>query len=163
MGASAARAQECSNVGILAVSTRRDLPAWLDLETVARFVHEHMKPYEDTLEDTRRGLDYALSSEPGQGGFVLLAVREQRLLGVVVVLGTGMGGYVPGHLLLFAAVGASHRNQGIGGLLVAEAIRGTGGDIKVHCEHDNPALRLYERLGFRSKYAELRYSEELIG
>lgn len=162
MGVSAAETQEYINIDILGVGTTFDLPPWIDREAIARFVHENMKPFEGTLVDTRRGLDYALSSEPGEGGFVLLAVREQRLLGVVVVLDTGMGGYVPGHLLLFAAVDPAERNQGIGGLLVAEAIRGTGGDIKVHCEHDNPALRLYERLGFRSKYAELRYSEELI-
>ena len=32
-----------------------------------------------------------------------------------------------------------------------------GGGIALHVEYDNPARRLYERLGFTSKYAEMRY------
>ena len=37
------------------------------------------------------------------------------------------------------------------------AARLTEGDLALHVEYDNPAKRLYERLGFRSKYAEMRY------
>ena len=32
------------------------------------------------------------------------------------------------------------------------------GDTKLHVEYDNPAKRLYERLGFENKYAEMRWS-----
>ena len=65
-----------------------------------RFLHESLKPWEDTLEDIRRGLDYALSPAPGRGGFVVVGMIGDEVVGAVVVLGTGMGGYVPGHLLL---------------------------------------------------------------
>jgi predicted GNAT family acetyltransferase len=37
----------------------------------------------------------------------------------------------------------------------------SGGDIKLHVEYDNPrATTLYERLGFTSKYAEMRWTHE---
>ncbi|MDK2978441.1 MAG: hypothetical protein PWP52_1155, partial [Bacteroidales bacterium] len=29
-------------------------------------------------------------------------------------------------------------------------------DVKLHVEYDNPAKRLYERLGMTTKYAEMR-------
>jgi ribosomal protein S18 acetylase RimI-like enzyme len=44
------------------------------------------------------------------------------------------------------------RGRGIGGLLVAELIaegRATSRTVSIHVEQDNPAMRLYHRLGFR--------------
>ena len=50
------------------------------------------------------------------------------------------------------AVAASHRNRGIGtellGRLIAEATAVTL-PLTIHVEQMNPAMRLYERLGFR--------------
>ena len=37
-----------------------------------------------------------------------------------------------------------------------KAIEVTNGDIALHCEPDNPAKFLYEKLGFTSKYLEMR-------
>ncbi|MEA1899074.1 MAG: GNAT family N-acetyltransferase, partial [Bacteroidota bacterium] len=34
------------------------------------------------------------------------------------------------------------------------------GNIKLHVEYDNPAKRLYERIGFTTKYAEMRYENK---
>jgi len=50
------------------------------------------------------------------------------------------------------------RGCGIGRKLIRQALSRCAGDIKLHVEYDNPAIRLYERLGFSSKYAEMRYS-----
>ncbi len=68
-----------------------------------------------------------------------------------------MKGYVPENILLFVAVDPAHRNRGTGGWLIREALARCAGAVKLHVEYDNPAKRLYERLGFRSKYAEMRY------
>ncbi|MDO9541711.1 MAG: GNAT family N-acetyltransferase [Kiritimatiellia bacterium] len=131
-------------------------PAWIDRPTLVGFLHENLKPYEDTVEDIERGLDYAFSSQPGKGGFVLLAEEDQRLVGALVMLHTGMKGYIPPNLLLFIAVDKHYRSKGIGRKLCAHAIAESKGDVSLHVEYDNPAKRLYERLGFNTKYAEMR-------
>jgi ribosomal-protein-alanine N-acetyltransferase len=138
------------------VPAGKELPSWISRQDLAAFLHEHMKPYEDTLVDVRRGVDDALASRPGPGGFIVLAQLDNQLAGALVMLGTGMCGYIPAHLLLFVAVDRSLRNRGIGELLVRSALDRCDGDVKLHVEHDNPAKRLYERLGFVSKYADMR-------
>ena len=139
-----------------------ELARFISLEALSEFLHEHLKPYEDTVADIREGIAYALSGETGQGGFVLLAEREGALAGALVMLKTGMRGYVPGNLLLFVAVHSAHRQQGIGMQLVRKAQSLVEGDIKLHVEYENPARRLYEKLGFTSKYAEMRWAHEPI-
>lgn len=72
------------------------------------------------------------------------------------MLSTHMSGYVPPNLLLYVAVSPSRRGRGIGGELVARSLDRCRGPVKLHVEYDNPARRLYERLGFESRYAEMR-------
>ena len=134
-----------------------DFPAYLDRQKLARFLHKSLKPFEDPVTDILSGIEYALSSEPGKGGFVLIAESAGRLAGALVMLRTGMRGYVPENLLLFVAVSPSLRGKGIGVRLVREAVQVSDGDVKLHVEHANPAKRLYDRLGFTNKYAEMRY------
>ena len=50
------RERKHNNNDILKIDPSFDIPPWLGVETIARFVYENMKPYEDALEDTRRGL-----------------------------------------------------------------------------------------------------------
>ena len=135
------------------------MPPDLDEERLSDFLFEALKPWNDTREDIGRGVEYARSRTPGQGGLVLLARLDDELVGACVLLKTGMGGYVPGWLLLFVAVAPERRGLGIGGALVKLGVETCGGDVALHVEHDNPARRLYERLGFVSKYAEMRWSK----
>ena len=72
---------------------------------------------------------------------------------------TGMRGYVPENLLLFVAVSPHRRGNNLGRFLIERAIHKAEGNIKLHVEYDNPARRLYERIGFTSKYAEMRYQK----
>ena len=139
------------------VDRREGCPAWTDWDALAEFLHESLKPYEDTLVDIRRGIADAFQEHGGRSGFVLIAEADRRTTGVLVMLRTGMKGYVPENLLLFVAVAPSMRGHSIGRRLVRRAIELTDGDIKLHVEHGSPAKRLYERLGFQSKYEEMRY------
>jgi len=139
------------------VASGESLPSWTDRETLAAFLHEYLKPFNDTMPDVLRGLDDALNGRPGGAGFVLLARLEGNLAGALVMLGTGMTGYIPPHLLLFVAVHSTLRGRGLGGRLVRAAVERCEGDVKLHVEYDNPAKRLYERVGFSTKYAEMRF------
>lgn len=149
-----------SEIRLVVVRSKTELPERMDRETLAAFLHEYLRPYEDTREDILEGLNYALDNAGGRGGFVLLAMRENSLAGALVMLNTGMKGYVPEHLLLFVAVHSDRRGQGIGAAMIKKARQLCTGNIKLHVEYDNPAKRLYERLGFSSKYAEMRWENE---
>ncbi|MDD2413380.1 MAG: GNAT family N-acetyltransferase, partial [Bacteroidales bacterium] len=64
--------------------------------------------------------------------------------------------FIPENILVYIAVDGQYRGKGFGAEIIKEAIKNTKGNIKLHVEYDNPAKRLYERLGFTSKYAEMR-------
>lgn len=139
------------------VDRLEDLRQFSSLNELAEFLHSSLIPFEDPVDQIRSGLEYAFSEECGRGGFVLLAREEGSTVGALVMLRTGMEGYVPPNLLLYVAVRPDRRGQGIGGRLVEEALKSSEGDVKLHVEYDNPAKRLYERMGFESRYAEMRY------
>ncbi len=137
--------------------TEESLPSWCSRVELAAFLNRYMRPYHDTLEDVQRGLDYAFSKRPGEGGFVLLAGLQEELAGALVILHTGMSGYVPENILLFVGVRPELRGRGIGQQLIERALEECDGAVKLHVEPDNPAQRLYSRLGFVKKYDEMRF------
>lgn len=139
------------------VTDESELPPWITRDALASFLHHNMMPWEDTLEDIQRAFDYCFSDAEGKGGFILLAEHNGTLAGATVFLNTGMGGYVPAHILLFICVAPALRGQGLGRQLTERALGRCDGAVKLHVEYDNPAKRLYERVGFHSKYAEMRY------
>ena len=67
-----------------------------------------------------------------------------------------MDGYIPENILVYIATDKNLRGKGVGKQLMQKAIEVTNGDIALHCEPDNPAKFLYEKLGFTSKYLEMR-------
>ncbi len=142
------------------IGSYEELPDWLSREELGRFLHESLKPYEDPYPLVLDGIDYALGGDPCKGGFVVLGSEGDSLRGAVVVLRTGMRGYVPENLLLFIAVDPESRGKGIGGALISRVLEECEGQVKLHVEHDNPARKLYERTGFKSKYLEMRWTRE---
>lgn len=145
-------------INYLYVDKLEDLREYTSLNELAGFLHSALIPYEDSIDEIMGGLEYAFSEAEGKGGFVLLAREDNTTVGALVMLRTGMSGYVPPNILLYIAVDPAHRGQGIGGNLIKEAFKRASGDIKLHVEYENPAKRLYERMGFESKYAEMRYT-----
>ncbi len=126
-------------------------------ERVADFLLQHLGVYGDKKEDILKAIDYALSGDPGKGGFVLLAEADNTILGAVVMNRTGMNGYIPDNILVYIATHDQHRGKGIGKALMQQAIQEASGDIALHVEPDNPARKLYDHLGFTNKYIEMRY------
>ncbi len=147
---------EQEGLRLIKVESLADLPAWAPLARVCAFFHETMKPYEDSLADVESALRYALDVTPAQG-FLVLAEASGEIGGALLMLRTQMAGYIPENLLLFVSVSPEMRGQGLGGKICRAAIGQCAGAVKLHVDNDNPAQRLYERLGFQSKYKEMRY------
>lgn len=136
-------------------------------QVIAEFLCTELGQYRDPIEDILACLDYV--SNPHQGGEVFLLVTEEALkrspanlttkdiLSCVVVAKTHMRRFVPEYLLVYIATSEKARNQGIGRKMIALVQDHVKEGIALHVEHDNPAKKLYERLGFHSKYAEMRW------
>ena len=127
-------------------------------DQLVEFLYTHLDRFRDDKSAISKAIDYAFSSEAGKGGFILLAHSEANITGALVMNKTGMDEFIPAHILVYIAVDANMRGKGIGKLLIETAFDSCEGGIALHVEYDNPAKKLYERLGFRSKYAEMRWT-----
>lgn len=124
-------------------------------EAVCNFLFKHLEEYGDPVEQIKMCYDYALKT--GMGGFVTVAHNDNdEIAGVVIINETGMGGYIPENILVYIAVDAAYRGQGVGKKLMTAACGHAKGDVALHVEPENPARYLYEKLGFTSKYLEMR-------
>ena len=126
------------------------------LDDVARFLFEHLGRYGDPLEQIQRCLRRASGSAPTDGGTVTLAEDGGEIVGAVVTNDTHMAQYTPENLLVYIATHEGHRGRGIGTALMERALASVDGSVALHVEHDNPAAALYRKLGFTSKYLEMR-------
>jgi ribosomal-protein-alanine N-acetyltransferase len=135
-------------------------PTLLQQLEMVNFLYEHLGPYGDPKPHISNAIDYACSMHQGQGGFVLVGRNNDGIQGVVVVNQTGMSGYIPENILVYIAVSAQSRGKGYGKQLMLKALDFAKGDVALHVEPDNPARKLYERLGFTNKYLEMRYKPQ---
>jgi len=128
-----------------------------EAEQVTTFLHEHLDRYGDKRDHIRACVDYA-SGVDRPGGTVIIAYDHSgTMVGATVICKTGMHGYIPDNILVYIAVRADQRGQGVGAQLMQEAKQQTEGDIALHVEADNPARHLYEREGFTNPYLEMRW------
>jgi ribosomal-protein-alanine N-acetyltransferase len=125
-------------------------------DDIAEFLKKALEQYGDEKKAILKCIGYAYGDSAGQDGFVEIAHEENRILGVVIINDTNMGDYIPEHILVYIAVDPSTRGMGVGKELMKRVINQTDGDIALHVEPDNPARFLYEKLGFTSKYLEMR-------
>jgi len=146
-----------SGVRLHELRTFDDFPDWITPDELASFLYESLKPYEDPLPQVRQGITDALEPEHLEPGFILIAEQDRKPVGALLMLRTGMKGYIPENLLLMVAVDPSMRGRGVGADIINRSFEVADGDVKLHVEYDNPAKRLYERLGMVTKYAEMRY------
>lgn len=133
-----------------------DNATFLQKNEIADFFFEHLGSYGDPKDDIMKCLDYALDAGLQARGFVILARENQKIVGALVMNKTGMSGYIPENILVYIAVDANQRGKGIGGKIMDTAIKMANGAVALHVEADNPARKLYERLGFTNKYLEMR-------
>ena len=133
-----------------------DFKPELTKEEFIDFLNKYLGRFGDPKEQIEMSIDYAFSEAEGKGGFLLAGFWEEKLAGALVMNKTGMSGYIPDNILVYVAVDSNLRGKGIGAQLIKKSVELAEGDIKLHVEYDNPAKRLYERLGMTTKYAEMR-------
>ncbi|WP_017258552.1 GNAT family N-acetyltransferase [Pedobacter arcticus] len=121
-------------------------------DRIAGFLELHLEHYGDKKEDILKCIAYVFN----KGGFIAVAIEDHALIGATVLNETGMDGYIPENILVYIAVDASQRGKGVGKLLMQKALDHAKGSVALHVEADNPAKKLYERLGFTNKYLEMR-------
>jgi GNAT superfamily N-acetyltransferase len=143
-------------ITFIRIDSSQQFPAGFGRADFVEFLHTHLGKYTDPPEAIEKAIDYAFSSIEGKGGFLLAAFDLEEPVGAMVVNDTGMGGYIPEHILVYVAVDSSKRGQGIGTKFLSALRSSCTGDVALHVEYDNPAKRLYERFGFTSRYAEMR-------
>ncbi len=146
-----------SAVTIETITPENHREATVTQDDIADFLHAHLDRFRDPRDQIMKCLDYALGKNECRRGFILVASEKNGpILGVSVMLDTGMSQFVPENLLVYIAVDGKTRGRGIGKMLMEKAIQTANGDVALHVEPDNPARRLYERIGFTSKYVEMR-------
>ncbi|MCG8412092.1 MAG: GNAT family N-acetyltransferase [Bacteroidales bacterium] len=135
-------------------------PSDIEKEDVIEFLYDNLQEYGDPKPDIEKAVNYALKETTSFGGFILVSNYKNETSGVVVVNQTGMKDYIPENILVYIATHKKLRGKGIGKELMKKAIDHANGSIALHVEPENPARFLYEKVGFSSKYIEMRYKKE---
>ena len=108
-------------------------------------------------QGAQEAVEYAMKLKPSFGGFVLAVEQGRELIGAIVANRTGMESYNPKNIFVFVTLHEGHRqDKKLIQAMLQKAIRYADGDIAMHVEPDNPALGLYQELGFKAQYLELR-------
>jgi len=131
-------------------------PSQIEKQEIVNFLFEHLEQYGDAKPHILKAVEYAVKEKASFGGFILVALDKNEIIGAVVINSTGMGGYIPENILVYIATHKEHRGEGIGKQLMEKAISYSKGDIALHVEKDNPAKFLYEKYGFTNPYLEMR-------
>ncbi len=124
---------------------------------ITDFLFTHLEQYGDTKADILKCIDYVMN--PAKGGHIIIGTDENKIVGIVILNNTGMKDYIPENILVYIAVDNSQRGKGYGKKLMQKAISSVKGSIALHVEPDNPAKKLYEKLGFTNKYLEMRLTQ----
>lgn len=139
------------------IFNEKNKPGYAEKKEIVEFLFMHLENFGDLIEDIGKAVNYALGETTSFGGFVLQSFEGDRMSCVVVVNKTGMKGYIPENILVYIATHKELRGKGIGKKMMLKAIETAEGNVALHVEPDNPARFLYENIGFKSKYLEMRY------
>lgn len=123
-------------------------------QLIAQFLNIHLEEFGDPVDDILKCIAYVMN--PEKGGSIIIGIDNEEIVGVVILNNTGMKGFIPENILVYIAVDNSQRGKGYGKSLMQKAISVTEGAIALHVEPNNPARKLYEKLGFTNKYLEMR-------
>jgi [ribosomal protein S18]-alanine N-acetyltransferase len=141
------------------IFNEKQRPDEAEKEKIISFLFDNLQDYGDPKPDIEKAVDYALMLGKSFGGVVLTANLNEKIVGAVVLNKTGMKDYIPENILVYIATDKNERGKGIGKMLMEKTLNLSEGSVALHVEPDNPARKLYEKLGFNSKYIEMRYKK----
>lgn len=145
---------------ILKVNNYSELNKIVSTEKFIDFLFVQLGQFGDEKVAINKCLDFAFEINGGLGGFAMVCLDDKsELIGALIMNKTGMSVYIPENILVYVAVHANTRGKGVGRKIVEDAINAAEGNVKLHVEYENPAKRLYERIGFNTKYAEMRFNK----
>ena len=127
-----------------------------DINRITNFLFEYSDETRDTKSAIRKSLLYAAKEIPGLGGYVFVMEYNNDVIGAAVVNKTGMNEYIPENLLVYIAVKTAFREKGIAKTLIEHTIKYCDGDISTHINKENPAIKLFEKQGFKPRNIEMR-------
>lgn len=140
----------------LKVFNTTNKPGLKEKESLIDFLFDNLQEYGDPKSDIEKAVNYALKETTSFGGFIVVSYLDNEISGVVVINQTGMKDYIPENILVYIATHKNLRGKGIGKILMNKTIDTAEGSIALHVEPENPARFLYEKVGFSSKYIEMR-------
>ena len=130
----------------------------VEKSAVVGFLCEHTE--NTNHQNAKEAVEYAVKHKPSFGGFVLTAEKDQQVVAVVVANRTGMEGYNPKNIFVYVSLHKKYRNdETLVKQLMQKAIRYADGDVALHVEPNNPALKMYQNMGFKAQYLELRLNK----
>lgn len=135
---------------------KANMPSEEKQQAIVSFLFEHLDEYGDEKQYIGKCMDYALQKIDSPGGFVMTIEDGENVKAATIFNHTGMGGYIPENILVYIAAHGDHRGEGLGSTLMKNAIEYAKGDVALHVDKDNPAIGLYEKLGFTNPYLEMR-------
>lgn len=136
--------------------TALDMASTLRINIIVNFIFNNQVGSQDTKINIYRSVEYALSPYKYQGGFVLLAEKNKSILGSVVVNRTNMEGYVPKNLMVYLAADPDSAIPDFEKILLSKVIQLTSSELACHITVDNPAMKIFEDVGFKKNFFEMR-------
>ena len=131
-----------------------DFVTTLEKEAIINFLLASLDDYTDTRENVSRAIEYALSKFPHQGGFVIVARREEAIAGVAVVNRTNFEGYFAENILVFLSVAETDRRMGVATNLLKQIKLYAKGDVMIRLDNSSSVRELFEKSGFSKDCTE---------
>ena len=131
-----------------------DFVTTLEKEAIINFLLASLDDYTDTRENVSRAIEYALSKFPHQGGFVIVARREEAIVGVAVVNRTNFEGYFAENILVFLSVAETDRRTGVATNLLKQIKLYAKGDVMIRLDNSSSVRELFEKSGFSKDSTE---------
>ena len=89
-------------------------PDFVEKSEIIDFLFKHLQEFGDPKKDIQKAIDYSLKEFTSFGGFTMVILEDNILVGATVVNQTGMGGYIPENILVYIATHKEYRGRGFG-------------------------------------------------